>query len=178
MLEGRLRESVGVLLAVVLSFGAAIAVTWPMVQYLDVVVLGGGELGGWLWRYDWHYRSLDGVVAADLGAIRTWREFVSLGRYPETGNILDVLAFSYPLDRLVGFPASYNLKILLLLGGNGLCGYALARYFSGSVSAALGACAVAVVNPLTLQEVQASGLRQALLWWVLLYPALFDRALR
>ncbi|MFN7143846.1 MAG: hypothetical protein ACK4YP_08735, partial [Myxococcota bacterium] len=40
-----------------------------------------------------------------------------------------------------------------------------------------GACAVAVVNPLTLQEVQASGLRQALLWWVLLYPALFDRAL-
>ncbi len=178
MVDGRAREVLGLFLALVLSVGAAVAVTWPMVTYLDVVVLGGGELGGWLWRYDWHYRSLDGIVAAGLDPWTLWKEFVGLGRHPETGNILDVLAFSYPLDRLVGFPASYNLKILLLLGGNGLCAYALGRYFSGSVSAALAACAIAVVNPLTLQEVQASGLRQALLWWVLLYPALLDRALR
>jgi hypothetical protein len=178
MLDGRLREALGALLAVVMSFGAAIAVTWPMVHYIDEIVLGGGELGGWLWRYDWHYRSLDGIMDAGLGPFRLWQEFVSLGRHPETGNILDVLAFSYPLDRLLGFPLSYNLKILLLLGGNGIAAYALGRYFSGSVSAALGAVALAVVNPLCLLEVQASGLRQALLWWVLLYPALFDRALR
>ena len=178
MLEGRAREFAGAFLAVLLSFGAAIAVTWPMVDYLDLVVLGGGELGGWLWRYDWHFRSLDGVTRAGLGPLALWQEFVGLGRHPETGNILDVLALSYPLDRIFGFPTSYNLKILLLLGGNGLCAYALGRYFSGSVSAALGACAIAVVNPLTLQEVQASGLRQALLWWVLLYPPLLDRALR
>lgn len=178
MRDGRVREALGALLALVLSLGAAIAVTWPMIDYLDVVVLGGGELGGWLWRYDWHFRSLDGVMDAGLGPAALWTEFVSLGRYPETGNILDVLAFSYPLDRFLGFPASYNVKILLLLAGNGVCAYALARYFSGSVSAALAACAIAVINPLTVLEVQASGLRQALLWWVLLYPALLDRALR
>ncbi|MES2638734.1 MAG: hypothetical protein V4850_04610 [Myxococcota bacterium] len=177
-LDGRPREAAGLLLAALLSVGAAVAVTWPMVKYLDVVVLGGGELGGWLWRYDWHFRSLEGISDAGLGPLALWRDFVSLGRHPETGNILDVLAFSYPLDQLFGFPASYNLKILLLLAGNGLCAYALGRYFSGSVSAALGACAVAVVNPLCLLEVQASGLRQALLWWVLLYPPLLDRALR
>lgn len=177
-LDGRPREAAGLLLALVLSVAAAVAVTWPMVKYLDDVVLGGGELGGWLWRYDWHFRSLEGISDAGLDPLTLWRDFVSLGRHPETGNILDVLAFSYPLDQLFGFPASYNLKILLLLAGNGLCAYALGRYFSGSVSAALGACAVAVVNPLCLLEVQASGLRQALLWWVLLYPPLLDRALR
>lgn len=178
MRAARVREGAGVLLATLLSLAAAIALTWPMVEYLDVVVLGGGELGGWLWRYDWHFRSLEGVMASELGPFDTWKEFVGLGRHPETGNILDVLAFSYPLEQLFGFPASYNLKILLLLTGNGLCAYALGRYFSGSVSAALAACAIAVVNPLTLLEVQASGLRQALLWWVLLYPPLLDRALR
>ncbi len=177
-LDGRVREAGGLVLALLLSVFAAVAVTWPMVQHLDEVVLGGGELGGWLWRYDWHFRSLEGISDAGLGPYELWRDFVSLGRHPETGNILDVLAFSYPLDRFFGFPASYNLKILLLLSGNGLCAYALGRYFSGSVSAALGACAIAVVNPLCVLEVQASGLRQALLWWVLLYPALFDRALR
>jgi hypothetical protein len=176
--EGRPREVLGLGLALLLSATAAILVTWPMIKFLDVVVLGGGELGGWLWRYDWHFRSLDGIEQANLGPLDLWREFVSLGRHPETGNVLDVLALSYPLQHLFGFPSSYNLKILLLLAGNGVCGYALARYFSGSVSAALGACAVAVVNPLCLQEIQASGLRQALLWWVLLYPALLDRALR
>lgn len=178
ILEGRAREIVGVALAVILSIAAAVAITWPMVKYVDVVVLGGGELGGWLWRYDWHFRSLEGLVHADLPPVRMWKEFVSLGRYPETGNILDVLAFNYPLERWFGFPASYNLKILLVLVGNGVAAYSLGRYVSGSVSAALAACAIAVVNPLTLQEIQASGLRQAVLWWVLLYPALLDRALR
>lgn len=177
-LDGRPREAAGLLLALLMSVAAAVAVTWPMVKYIDVVVLGGGELGGWLWRYDWHFRSLEGISEAGLDPVTLWRDFVSLGRHPETGNILDVLALSYPLDELFGFPTSYNLKILLLLAGNGVCAYALGRYFSGSISAALGACAIAVVNPLCLLEVQASGLRQALLWWVLLYPPLLDRALR
>lgn len=173
------REGAGVALAAVAAFAAAAVVTWPVVLHLDEVVLGGGELGGWLWRYDWHFRSLDAIWAdEDLGLFAAWREFVGLGRYPETGNILDVLAFSYPLERAVGFPASYNLKILLILVLNGVCGYGLARYFSGSIAAAFAASLVAVVNPLTLLEVQACGLRQAILWWVLLYPALLDRALR
>lgn len=177
-LEGKPREVLGFFLALLVAMGAAVAITWPMAANYDKVVLGGGELGGWLWRYNWHYMSLDGVMAANLGPVKTWVEFVGLGRYPETGNILDVLAISYPLEKLFGFPASYNLKVLIILTLNGMAGYGLARYFSGSVSASVAACALAVVNPLCLQEVQACGLRQAILWWVLLYPAVLDRALR
>lgn len=177
-LTPRQREIAGGLGAFVVAFLASVIITWPMVLHLDEVVLGGGELGGWLWRYDWHFRSLDAIMQLDMNPIALWREFVGLGRYPETGNILDVLAFSYPLQRLFGFPAGYNLKILLILSLNGVTAYALARYVSGSVAAALAASVVAVINPLTLLEVQACGLRQAILWWVLLYPALLDRALR
>lgn len=172
------QEGLGLLAAVLVSFLACVVLTWPMIEYSDVIVLGGGELGGWLWRYDWHFRSLDGLFASDAGFWDLWKGFVGLGRYPETGNILDVLAISYPLEHLLGFPASYNFKIVLILSMNGLCGYALGRYFSGSIAGALGACAIAVVNPLTIYEVQSCGLRQALLWWVLLYPPLIDRALR
>jgi hypothetical protein len=174
----RVREWLGATLAVVLAVLAGIAVTWPMINYLDRVVLGGGELGGWLWRFDWHYQELDALVASQMGPLDTWIAFVGLGRYPETGNILDVLLLSYPLDRLIGFPSSYNVKILVILALNGLCGYAAARYFSGSVAAALAASAIAVVNPIDLFEIQACGLRQTILWWVLLYPALLDLALR
>lgn len=177
-LEGRPREIAGVFAALFVSVIAAVAITWPMGPNYDTVVLGGGELGGWLWRYNWHFMSLDGVMAADLGPVRTWIEFVGLGRYPETGNVMDVLAISYPLEKLFGFPGSYNLKILAILTLNGLAGYGTSRYFSGSVSASVAACTLAVVNPLCIQEVQSCGLRQAILWWVLLYPAVLDRALR
>ncbi len=177
-MSGRTRELLGALAAVILAVGAAVTVTWPMVTMADSIVLGGGELGGWLWRYNWHFRELDAIQQAGLGPAALWEAFVGLGRFPETGNILDVLLFNYPLERVFGFPASYNLKILLVLSLNGVAGYALGRYASGSIAGGLAGTAVAVVNPLTLLEVQASGLRQALLWWVLLLPPLLDRALR
>ena len=171
-------EALGLLGAFLVSILATIVMTWPMIRYYDVIVMGGGELGGWLWRYDWHFRSLDGIMLADASPGRLWREFVSLGRHPETGNILDVLTLSYPLQKLIGFPGSYNLKILIILVLNGVSAYALGRYFSGSIAASLAAATIAIANPLCIQEIQASGLRQAILWWVLLYPALLDRALR
>jgi hypothetical protein len=176
--EGRGREATGVVAALIFAFAATAIITWPMLPNYKDVVIGGGELGGWLWRYNWHFISLDGVLATDMSLGRKWLEFVSLGRYPETGNIMDVLTLSYPLQRLLGFPAGYNVKIVLILVLNGVSAYALGRYFSGSVSAALAAVPLAVVNPLCIQEIQACGLRQAVLWWVLLYPALLDRALR
>ncbi len=172
------REGLGLLGALVVSFLATMAITWPMINYFGEIVLGGGELGGWLWRYEWHFQSLDGLVHSDLGPVDAWLGFVGLGRYPETGNILDVLALSYPLQHLLGFPGSYNAKIFIILTLNGVAAYALARYFSGSIAAALAASVIAVVNPLTVLEVQECGLRQAVLWWILLYPALLDRALR
>ena len=59
-----------------------------------------------------------------------------------------------------------------------MCAYALGRYVSGSVTGGLAAAALGVVNPLCIREIHSSGLRQTLLWWLLLYPPLLDRALR
>jgi len=169
---------VAILLLCTFYCGIAVALTWPTAAHLDEIVMGGGELGGWLWRYFWHFMEVDALAATDVSLWERWMHLVALGRYPETGNILDVLFLSAPLAEVFGFPAHYNLKVLVILTLNGVCGFALARHFSRNSWAALAAGVIAVVNPLTIQEINGSGLRQALLWWVLLYPMLLDRAVR
>ncbi len=165
------------LLLVVLGyFAAAAAMTWPTAAHLDEIVLGGGELGGWLWRYWWHFVEAEALGQADLSFVERWSALVALGRHPETGNILDVLFLSWPLHAIIGFPAHYNVKVLLILTLNGLCGYALARYYVRGRMVAFAAGLVAVVNPLNIQDINGSGLRQCLLWWLLLYPIFLDRA--
>ena len=156
----------------------ASAMTWPMVAQMDIQVVGGGEFGGWLWRQWWHFQEIEALAEADLGFFEHIRHLVALGRYPETGNILDVLLISYPLDKLLGFPWHHNIKVLLILVGNGLCGYALARTYSESRWVGLAAGMVAVVNPLAIQDVNGTGLRQVLLWWLLLFPISLRRATR
>ena len=53
--------------------------------------------------------------------------------------------------------------------GNGLCGYALARSYTDSVLVALGAASLAIINPLVIQDINKTGLRQVTLWWLLLF---------
>ncbi|MCK6505033.1 hypothetical protein L6R53_16815 [Myxococcota bacterium] len=174
-LPGLLAELVASLL---LSTLAAVALTWPLASDLSGQVIGGGELGGWLWRMWWHFEEVAALRQLDLPAHELLRQVIGLGRYPETGNILDVLLLSYPLDRAVGFPAHHNVKVLLILVGNGLCAYALARTVTPSRPAALAASLVAIFNPLVIQDINGTGLRQVLLWWVLLFPIALRRALR
>ncbi|MCB9764695.1 MAG: hypothetical protein H6739_33275 [Alphaproteobacteria bacterium] len=159
-----------------LYLAAAAAITWPAILHLDDVIIGGGELGGWLWRYGWHFMEMEALADSDLGLLDRGMTFLSLGRYPETGNILDVLLISYPLQWFLGLPAHYNVKVLLILVGDGLCGYALARSITRHRSVALAAGLVAVINPLNIQDIHGSGLRQVVLWWVLLFPVLLFRA--
>ena len=173
-----LRLISAIVLLCVFYASVAVGLTWPAAAHLDEIVMGGGELGGWLWRYFWHFLEVDALAATEMSFWERWTHLVALGRYPETGNILDVLFLSVPLADVFGFPAHYNLKILLILTVNGLCGFALARHFSRNSLAALAAGVIAIVNPLTIQEINGSGLRQALLWWVLLYPLMLDRAFR
>jgi len=171
--RGALLEALAALL---ISLFAAATITWPALWNLDEVIIGGGELGGWLWRDWWHSMELQALSQSSLGPVDTWSTFLSLGRYPETGNILDVLLLSFPLERVFALPTHYNVKIFLILMLNGLCAYALARTFVKDRFACLAACVVAVVNPLVIQDLYGSGLRQCLLWWVLLFPALLHRA--
>ena len=156
----------------------AVLLTWPTALHLHEVILGGGELGGWLWRQWWHFTEIEALDQERLDFIGATAQLLGLGRYPETGNILDVLLLSYPLDRLFGFPDQHNLKVLVILIGNGIAGYALARSFTSSRLVALVAGSVAVLNPLVIQDINKTGLRQVVLWWLLLYPIFLARVAR
>lgn len=164
-------------LAAALACAAMAALmTWPVAVHLDEVIIGGGELGGWLWRQWWHSQEVRALQNEGYGLLSEVRTLVSLGRFPETGNILDILLLSYPLRELFGFPADHNLKVLVILAGNGLCGYALARAHTDSRLAAIAAASIAIFNPLVVQDINKTGLRQVLLWWLLLYPIFLGRA--
>lgn len=164
------------LVALLFSVALAVLMTWPAAMHLEEVVIGGGELGGWLWRHWWHFQEVRALQGEGYGLVGEITTLVSLGRFPETGNILDILLLSYPLRELFGSPADHNLKVLIILIGNGLCGYALARSFTDSVVASLAAASVAIFNPLVVQDINKTGLRQVLLWWLLLYPIFLSRA--
>lgn len=175
----RIRRGAGEIGLVLLIYTAlTCAVTWPTVTHLDEVILGGGELGGWMWRIWWHSQEVDAIGQTDLGLIDRLGMLFSLGRYPETGNILDILLLSYPLEGLFGTVVGHNLKVLLILVGNGVCGYALARSLTNARVVAVAAGALAIVNPIVIQDINKTGLRQVLLWWLLLYPVFLNRAWR
>ena len=165
-----------ILVALLIYTAVTGALTWPAILNLDSVLLGGGELGGWLWRHWWHFEEVQAIKDTEMDALSSMEALISLGRYPETGNILDVLLFSYPLRNWFGFPADHNLKILLILIGNGLCGYALARSFTDSWMVAISAGVIAIINPLVIQDINKLGLRQVTLWWLLLFPIFLQRA--
>lgn len=141
-------------------------------------ILGGGELGGWLWRFWW--------MGTEIEALRShvpdpWERFLhilSLGRFPETGNVFDLIALSWPLERLVGHPHHYNLKVFLILFTNGLAGWAYLRWRTGSRAAGLVAGTVLAANVFVFYEIQGSGLRQAILAPMALYCFAFERMLR
>ncbi len=176
----RLPRALGDLgLAALWGLVLAVVITWPTARHMGEIVLGGGELGGWMWRTWWHATEVAALAEMDDVALpERLLALVSLGRYPETGNILDILLLSIPLEALAGFPQGHNLKVLVILWGNAVCGWVLARSLTDSRGVAAAAAALAVYNPLVLQDVDRTGLRQVLLWWMLLFPVFFQRAAR
>ena len=108
----------------------------------------------------------------DFGLWGTIESLIGLGRFPETGNILDILLLTFPLREWFGVGLDHNAKILIILLGNGMCGYVLARCFTNFWMVSLAAGSIAIVNPLVIQDINKLGLRQTLLWWLLLFPAL------
>ena len=148
--------------------------------YADKVprIIGGGELGGWLWRYWWMKLEIIALQLKYPGQpIEQFFNIVSLGRFPETGNIADLYAVSLPLDRLFGFPHYYNIKIFLILLTNALTGYVYTRYLTGKTGVALIAGMTLAANSFVFYEVERSGLRQAILCFMVLYIYFLDRAL-
>ena len=162
--------------ALLVSIVVSVALTWPAVANLDQILLGGGELGGWLWRHWWHFEEVRALEYEEVGFLGSIEALISLGRFPETGNILDILLLSYPLRLWVGFPADHNMKIVLILIGNGLCAYTLARSYTDSIFVAIAVSTIAIINPLVIQDINKIGLRQVLLWWLFLFPVFLAKA--
>lgn len=158
--------------------GLAVAATWPMVTEPDVVVLGDGELGGWLWRY-WlmklEIRALLQELPHDPLAAFFW--IISLGRFPETGNVLDLILLSLPLEWLFGDPTYYNVKCVVLMVTDCLAGYAFFHYLSRNRLVALIAGATFGFNSFVFYEIFSSGLRQALMCFIPLYALALERTL-
>lgn len=176
MIQSWKRTLLELTIALLWFVALASALTWPMVMHPTEVIVGGGELGGWFWRQWWHYSEVKALEQEDFGLWGTIESLIGLGRFPETGNILDILLLTFPLREWLGVGLDHNAKIMIILLGNGMCGYVLARCFTNSWVVSLAAGSIAIVNPLVIQDINKLGLRQTLLWWVLLFPALLKRA--
>ena len=176
-MSGRFQKAVLVLGPVAVYTAAAAVVLRPFLDFMDRYCLGGGELGGWLWRYDWLKQQAETVLASDWSLGAKFLTVLALGQYPETGNVTDKLVVDFPLEALFGFPAYYNVKCLLLVVTNGLAGYALARHLTRYRRAALLAGLVLAVNPYMLRELYNCGLRQCLMAFLPLYLLFLLKAL-
>ena len=123
-----------------------------------------GRARGWFWRQWWHCAS-ESTGAKDFGL---WGTIESLiGQRFETGNIRYIIS-TFPLREWLGVGLDHNAKILIILMGNGMCGYVLARCFA-ILDSLSGSSSIAIVNPLVIQDINKLGLRQTLLWWVFLF---------
>jgi len=174
----RWQRAQGWLIAVV-SY-SALATYLVMPAYRDEFqrIVGGGELGGWLWRHWWMKMEMVALGLQFPGDyVSQFLHVVSLGRFPETGNITDLYTISLPLDMLFGHPHHYNIKIALIFFTNALAAFAYVRYLTGRWGVAWIAGITLACNSFVFYEVQGSGLRQAILCFIPLYALFLDRLL-
>ncbi|MBQ7568632.1 hypothetical protein IJT17_07510 [bacterium] len=131
--------------------------------------VGSGELEGWLWRFWWMKKML--VEAWTSSASWKYALWVSAvaGCYPETGNLFDLEVMSWPLELLFGYVLHYNIKCLLVLTLNGVCGYYLGRQWLNSRAGALACALVIAISPYSLYEISIGRIRQAIIFPLILY---------
>jgi len=153
--------------------GLTLAATAPVLTHFTTWVLGGGELPGWLWRSWWLKLTLAAITAlpgAGWGTL-AFRWFSALS-YPEAGNTADLIFIYWPLESKLGFPAAYNLKVILILFANGCCAYCLFRYLSGHSGAAFLGAVATTFAPYFALEIRLGGIRQDC-WFFLILAILF-----
>ena len=156
---------------------AALVALHPFVRYTGKYCIGGGELGGWLWRYDWLKQQARIILDTDWSLTDKLLTILALGQYPETGNVTDILTLNLPLEALFGFPAYYNIKCLLLIVSSGLAGYALLTHLVRRRGVAFVGGLVLALNPYMLRELYNCGLRQSVLAFIPLYLLFLIKAL-
>lgn len=178
--SGGLRDSVLPRVSVSFFFlFLSLLVIYPILSRFNSAYIGAGELEGWLWRYWWMKKLIFSALScrpAQPGAVLY--TIFTAGNYPETGNVLDLLLISLPLEQIFGPPVYYNTKVILILFLNGMAGYTMCLNFFKNrwISAAGGA--VLILNPYVLGEIASGRIRHAILFAMPLYVLHLFRAYR
>ncbi|MCL5035574.1 MAG: hypothetical protein M1269_00515 [Chloroflexi bacterium] len=156
----------------------ALLINRPALGNFSSAYIGEGELQGWLWRYWWMKQVLSSAWH-DSGSINFWLYVLfSVSHLPEAGNMFDLTFISWPLEWLFGPASGYNLKIILVLAANGVCGYLLFRYLSKNEFASFLAGTFFAFNPYVLSEISTGRVRQALVFSIPVFVLYFLKMLK
>jgi len=168
------------LLGIIAAFLAlAVFLTWPLILDLKgrvLGLLGHEDLSQACWLYWWWKQDLAiswlNFTTGSGGLFTRLGDFLyALVSYPmriHMGNFAD-FPLALPLERMLGFPAGFNLKILLIMAANALAGYALARSLTASSPASFIAGAILAWNPFLIHHLCLGRLEQAVICWLPLY---------
>jgi len=165
-----------------------VLVTWPLVFHLRTCLgglLGVEDLQGTLAQY-WWWKQDAARVLAQYSGYSPWMaglwlpsfldDFFSFPLRFYFGNFLDFF-WDWPVEVLVGFPAFYNLKLILVLAANGLAAYALVRDRVRDTPAAFAAGALYACSPFFIANLAGSRMLPALAYWPPLVMLFFLRFL-
>ncbi|MBM3461365.1 MAG: hypothetical protein FJX76_04620 [Armatimonadetes bacterium] len=167
----------GTVAAAAIFLVLALWIVSPVWSRFTTAYVGGGELEGWIWRYWWMKQLLAGAWE-QRGLFYTIYVALISGSYPETGNVFDLQAMSVPLEAIFGAPAYYNVKVVLTLVLNGLCGYWLGRLMVRDWTASV-LCGVAFgFGSYVLVEIDSGRIRQAAVFPLALYAMCLMRMTR
>ena len=148
-----------------------IVVYFPLIGHFDSYVISGEPDGFayWAWR-NWMASGLIDSLAEKGGNPLNLVYYGVLinNTMPESGNILDIIFISYPLRKIFAFPASYNLKILLILLFNGFAGwFVISRLVKNTWIAAVCGTFI-MLNPIVFFAIHKARLRDAIIGFIIL----------
>ncbi len=104
----------------------------------------------------------------NLGNLLYFGVFANSG-YPEVGNVFDLLFISYPLSKLISFPAFHNVKCILFMLFNGWAAYFAINRLTKNYGAAVVCGIFMIFNPHTMMMINISRLRASLLGFMILF---------
>ncbi len=170
-------ELAGYIKALTVSLACGIIPLWQVLSRMGSHYIGRGELEGWLWRF-WWMRQLLGAIwnRTPLNPGMLIYTYLTASNYPESGNVFDLQTFSLALRPMLGDPAYYNIKILLILLFNGIAGYALFLHLSRRRNLSLAGPVFLILNPYVFYELASGRPRHAILFPMAFFVLYLHRA--
>ena len=147
-------------------------VYFPLLGNMDRYVISGEPDGFayWAWRNWMASGFIDSLLENRADPVKlVFYGILINNTIPESGNILDIIFISYPLRKIFGFPASYNLKILLILLFNGFAGYFVISRLLKNPWIAITCGTFIMLNPIVFFAIHKARLRDAIMGFAILY---------